>query len=225
VRLTKDWRTGFGSCWPDLSFWRWDGKNASSGWIFPFVKPFFTDSLAPGCGIAEIIRLQERKNGGRRVAEQIFGGTGGMATARSHGCAAGGFGSLVRGVFVHGVLKPASGVDGRQRRWAGPRRLPPAFVLAVRRDLRGTTLAVAASIMLGWISTLPSVVEQGFDLPGDGKVAPVIFVMSPLIAIAAATLAWCDVYPIAAALIASAMTFVGILFVIAFGILIAMYGF
>ena len=127
-----------------------------------------------------------------------------------------------------GVLKPASGVGAWTAATLGGAQAVAAviaFVLAVRRDLRGTTLAVAASIMLGWISTLPSVVEQGFDLPGDGKVAPVIFVMSPLIASAAATLAWCNVYPIAAALIASAMTFVGILFVIAFGILIAMYGF
>ncbi|UVC08250.1 hypothetical protein IHQ71_24360 [Rhizobium sp. TH2] len=52
-------------------------------------------------------------------------------------------------------------------------------MLAVRHDLRGTTLAVAGSIMLGWLSALPSVVEQGFDFPGDGKVAPAIFVMSP----------------------------------------------
>jgi hypothetical protein len=47
----------------------------------------------------------------------------------------------------------------------------------------------------------------------------------PLLAIAAATLAWRNVYPFAATLIASALTFVGILFVIAFGVIIAMYGF
>ena len=79
--------------------------------------------------------------------------------------------------------------------------------------------------MLGWLSTVPSVVEQGLDFHGDDKVTPAIFVVSPLLAIAGATLAWYKLYPIAAALIVSAMTFVGILMVIAFSIIIAMYGF
>jgi len=100
-----------------------------------------------------------------------------------------------------------------------------AFALAARRDLRGTTLAVAGSLMLGWLSTLPSVVEQGFNFHGDDKVTPVYVVVAPLIAIAAATLAWRKAYPIAAALIASSMTVFGILVVLAFSIVIAMYGF
>lgn len=100
-----------------------------------------------------------------------------------------------------------------------------AFALAVRRDLRGATLAVAGSIMLGWLSTLPSAVQKGLHFHGDDKVTPVIFVVSPVIAIAGAMLAWRNVYPTAAALTVSAMTFVGILIVIAFGALIAMYGF
>jgi hypothetical protein len=127
-----------------------------------------------------------------------------------------------------GVLKPASGLGAWTAATMGGLQTVAAvvaFVLAARRDLRGTTLAVAGSMMLGWLSTVPSVVEQGLDFHGDNKVAPTIFVISPLIAIAAATLAWRNVYPITAALIVSAMTFVGILFVIAFGIIIAMYGF
>jgi hypothetical protein len=100
-----------------------------------------------------------------------------------------------------------------------------AFVLATRRDLRGTTIVVAGSLMLGWLSTVPAAIDQGLDFYGDDKVTPVIFVISPLIAITAATLAWRNTYPIVAALIASAMTFVGILFVIAFGIAIAIHGF
>lgn len=100
-----------------------------------------------------------------------------------------------------------------------------AFVLAARRDLRGTTLAVAGTLMLGWLSTVPAAIDQGLDFYGDDRATPVIFVISPFIAIAAATLAWRNAYPIAAALIASAMTFVGILIVIAFGFIIAMYGF
>ena len=79
--------------------------------------------------------------------------------------------------------------------------------------------------MLGWLSTLPSVFEQGLGFYGDSKLTPVYFAAPPIVAIAAATLAWRNVYPIAAALIVSAMTFVGILFVFAFGIIIAIHGF
>lgn len=127
-----------------------------------------------------------------------------------------------------GVLNPASGLGGWTAATMGGLQSVAAivaFVRAVRRDLRGTTLAVAGSVMLGWLSTVPSVVEQGLDFHGDDKVTPVIFVVSPLLAIAGATLAWRNVYPIAAALIVSAMTFVGILVVIAFSMIIAMYGF
>lgn len=127
-----------------------------------------------------------------------------------------------------GVSNPASGLGGWIVATTGGLQSVAAiaaFVLAARRDLRGATLAVAGSIILGWLSTLPSVVEQGLDFHGDDKVTPVYFVVSPLLAIAAATLAWRNVYPIAAALIVSAMTFFGILVVIAFAIVIAMYGF
>ncbi|MCV9963140.1 hypothetical protein OIU34_14615 [Pararhizobium sp. BT-229] len=127
-----------------------------------------------------------------------------------------------------GVLNPASGLGGWTAATMGGLQSVAAvvaFVLAARRDLRGATLAVAGSVMLGWLSTLPSVVEQGLDFYGDDRVTPVYFVVSPLIAIVAATLAWRNLYPIAAALIVSAMTFVGILVVIAFAIVIAMYGF
>lgn len=130
--------------------------------------------------------------------------------------------------FFMGVGYPGSGRSG----WiaAGMAGLQAvaavfAFVLAARRDLRGTTLVVAGSLMLGWLSAVPAAIEQGLNFYGDDKATPVIFVISPFIAITAATLAWRNAYPIAAALIASAMTFVGILIVIAFGFIIAMYGF
>jgi len=130
--------------------------------------------------------------------------------------------------FFMGVGYPGSGRGGWIAATMGGLEAVAALVafrLAVRRDLRGTTLAVAGSIMLGWLSILPSVFEQGLDFYGDSKLTPVYFAAPPIVAIAAATLAWRNVYPIAAALIVSAMTFVGILFVIVFGILIAMYGF
>jgi hypothetical protein len=127
-----------------------------------------------------------------------------------------------------GVPTPASRLGGWTAATMGGLQAVAAvvaFMLAVRRDLRGTTLVVAGSIMLGWLSTLPSVFEQGLDAYGDSKLTPVYFAAPPIVAIAAATLAWRNVYPIAAALIVSAMTFVGILFVIAFALVIAMYGF
>ncbi|MEX0405165.1 hypothetical protein ABGN05_05755 [Aquibium sp. LZ166] len=135
--------------------------------------------------------------------------------------------SLVAYVFM-GVSNPASGPGGWIVATTGGLQAvaaTAAFVLAARRDLRGATLAVAGSIMMGWFSTLPSVAEQGLDFRGNDRIASVYFVLSPIIAIVAGTLAWRNLYPIAAALIATATTFAGIVFVIAFAIAIATYGF
>ena len=100
-----------------------------------------------------------------------------------------------------------------------------ACVMAARRDLRGATLAVAGCTKLAWFSRLPFIVEQGLDYLGDARIARAYFVASPVASIAAAALAWRNSYPILAALIVTAPTFAGLLFVIAFGIAIAMYGF
>jgi hypothetical protein len=135
--------------------------------------------------------------------------------------------SLVAYVFM-GVSNPASGLGGWTVATTGGLQTIAAiaaFVLAVRGDLRGTTQALAGSIMLGWFSMLPSVAEQGLDFGGDEWGTPVYFVLSPIIAIIAATLAWRNLYPVAAAFIVTAPTFAGILFVIAFAIVIAIYGF
>ena len=135
--------------------------------------------------------------------------------------------SSVAYVFM-GVSNPASGLGAWAVATAGAFQAiaaVAAFALAARRDLRGATLALAASIMLGWFSTLPAVVTQGLDFRGDDKIASIYFVVAPLIAIVAATFAWRNIYPIAAALIATATTVAGILIVIALAISIAMYGF
>lgn len=100
-----------------------------------------------------------------------------------------------------------------------------AFVLAVRQDLRGTTLALAGSTLLGWFSMLPAVAAHGLDFHGDDGMTPVYVVLAPLIAAVAATLAWRRLYPVAAAFIVAAPTFAGLVVVIAFGIIIALYGF
>jgi hypothetical protein len=100
-----------------------------------------------------------------------------------------------------------------------------AFVLASRGDLRSATLLLACSMMLGWLSALPSVAERGLDFGGDGHLDSVYFVISPILATVAAVLAWRNPYPIAAALVVSAGTVAGILLVIALSIVIAIYGF
>ena len=145
--------------------------------------------------------------------------------------------SSVAYVFM-GVSEPAAGIGALIV--AAPRGLQlavaaagglqavaaaAAFVLASRRDLRGATLAVAGSIMLGWLSILPLIATQGLDFHGDHAITAYDFVVSPVIALTAATLAWRNIYPVAAALIVSAMTAAGILVVIAFAGIIAVYGF
>ncbi|MBX9458338.1 MAG: hypothetical protein KL863_21140 [Rhizobium sp.] len=107
--------------------------------------------------------------------------------------------------------------DGSQPPWARFRLplLSVAFVFAARGALRGATLAVAGSLMLGWLSSLPGALEQGIDFrAGDGGtpvlLALSLLALSPLVAVAAAALAWRGSYPIAAALLASSMTIVGL---------------
>jgi ABC-type multidrug transport system permease subunit len=134
--------------------------------------------------------------------------------------------SAVAYLFM-GVLKPASGFGGWTAASMGGLQAVAAivaFVRATRHDLRGTTLAVAGSILLGWFSTLPWAVEQGL-FQGDDKVTPVYFAVSALMALVAATLVWRNAYPVAAALIVCSMTIFGILVVIAFSIVIALSGF
>lgn len=135
--------------------------------------------------------------------------------------------SSVAYVFM-GVSSPGS----RLGRWGGSAAgalqaivAVAAFGLAARRNLRGATLAVAGCMMSGWLSTVPSVVEQGLDFRSGARFTSAYFVASPVIAIAAAGLAWRNPRPVLAALIVTAPTLAGILLVIGFGIVIAVYGF
>lgn len=100
-----------------------------------------------------------------------------------------------------------------------------AFMLALRRDLRGATLAVAACWMLGWLATLPSAVRKGADFSAEVRLAWAYFAALPVIAVSAAALAWRNRHPMLAALIVTAPTAAGVLFTLTFGIMIAMYGF
>lgn len=100
-----------------------------------------------------------------------------------------------------------------------------AFVFAARRDLRGATLAVAAWLMLEWLETLPPTLRTGLDFSTGTRLASAYFVAAPVIALSAAALAWRNPHPILAALIVTAPTAAFLLFTLAFGIAIAMYGF
>jgi hypothetical protein len=125
--------------------------------------------------------------------------------------------------FFMGVGYPGSGRFGwMAAAMAGLQAVAAvvAFVLVARRDLRSTTLVVAGSVVLGWLSSLPSI-----DFHGDDKVSPIYIGGSAVFAIAGSALAWRNVYPIAAALLVSAMTIVGIFFVLAFAMIIAVHGF
>lgn len=197
-------------------------QNAASRWTFAWLKPFFADRMGPGCFIEEAMMARDEQQNRSFVAKAAFPLLVLTAALQVYlGL------SLVAYAFM-GVPNPNPGFSGWIAAAMGAFQSAAAviaFVKAARRDLRGTTLAVAGSLMLGWLSTLPSIVQQGFNFHGDDKVTPVYVLVAPLIAIAAATLAWRNIYPIAAALIASSMTVFGILVVLAFSIVIAMYGF
>ena len=100
-----------------------------------------------------------------------------------------------------------------------------AFVLAVRRDLRGATLALAVCLMLGWLETLLPAIRNGLNFRADAWLTSAYFVALPVLAFSAAALTWRNPHPILAALIVTAPTSAGLLFSIAFAIIIAMYGF
>lgn len=100
-----------------------------------------------------------------------------------------------------------------------------AFMFIARRDLRGATLAVAACWMLGWLETLPAVVRNGLDLNSEARLTLAYFVALPVIALSAAVLARRNTHPILAAFIATVPTLAGLLFTVAFAIIIATHGF
>lgn len=100
-----------------------------------------------------------------------------------------------------------------------------AFVLIGRRDLRGATLAVAACWMLGWLGMLPAVIRDGFHVNAEARLTLAYFLALPVIAVSAAALAWQNRHPVLAAFIVTAPTLAGLLFTLAFAIIIAIHGF
>jgi hypothetical protein len=84
---------------------------------------------------------------------------------------------------------------------------------------------VALSILLGWLTTVPPAIQHGLDFRADGALTSGYFVLSPIIAFTAGALAWRGSYPVLAALIVTAPTLAGLLFVLVFTISVALYGF
>lgn len=100
-----------------------------------------------------------------------------------------------------------------------------AFALAVRRDLRGATLAMALCLLLGWLETLSPTIRNGLDFGADAVLTSTCFIALPVIALSAAALAWRSSHPILAAFIVTAPTAIGLLLSIALAITIAIHGF
>lgn len=135
--------------------------------------------------------------------------------------------SAVAYLFM-GVGNPASGPGAWLSAAMGGLQAAASLSCLVRSgrgDLASTTLLVAASMIFGWLSMVPAALAQGLDFDGADKATPVLFLVTPLQAMAAALLARGNRHPVAGALVAGAATFVGILIVLAFGLVIAVHGF
>ena len=101
-----------------------------------------------------------------------------------------------------------------------------ALVLAIRGQMRNAVLALAAVVLVNWFNMLPSVVLHGLEFRGSGSLyASAHFLLSPLLALAAATLAWNNQRLGLAGFLASVPTLANVLGLIAFAILIMIYGF
>lgn len=103
-----------------------------------------------------------------------------------------------------------------------------ALYFVAQRRLQGALLAMAAMILLAWLSYLPSLAGRGLDLQGDLVVnAQLIFqdVGLPLIACAVAFLALSgERYPLAAVL-AALPTTANLASLVAFAVGLGIYGF
>ena len=103
-----------------------------------------------------------------------------------------------------------------------------ALVCAWKGRLRESLLAMAAIILMTWLSYLPSVTLHGLDLKGSAFVnLQMIFqiVLAPALAAAVAALAIRNRITPTAIMLAILPTIAGILGVVAFAIGVAMYGF
>jgi hypothetical protein len=100
-----------------------------------------------------------------------------------------------------------------------------ALVLAARGRLRHAILALAAVVMVNWLNMLPSVVLHGLDFQsGAAAYASAHFLLSPVLAAAAAWLAW-DNRLLPAAIIVSVQCIADMFGTLVFAIAVMIYGF
>lgn len=103
-----------------------------------------------------------------------------------------------------------------------------ALVLAFRHRLRDAILAVAAIGLAIWAAELVTTLFYSPKSPGSGSLDAYLFlqmVAYPLLAVAAAILAWRNERLGLAAILASLPTVLGVLAIVAFGIGVAITGF
>lgn len=115
-------------------------------------------------------------------------------------------------------------------RWTGPVTgglqlvtAAVAFRFAIRRNLPGAILAVAACLFLGWIDLLPPIIRDGFDLRAEAQITAASVVALPVVVFLA--LVWRHTRPILAAFIVTAPTTFGLSISTALAISVAMHGF
>jgi len=95
-----------------------------------------------------------------------------------------------------------------------------------RRDMRGAVLALAAWHMLNWLGLAPALLRDGLLRDGLGAGLDGLWPLAlPVIAAAAAALAWRNRHPLLAAFVVTAPTTAGLAFTVVFGVMIAVRGF
>jgi hypothetical protein len=135
-------------------------------------------------------------------------------------------------LFLNASLAPVRGLAGRIS--ASTFALQPilalaAIVLAIKSRVREALLVFSGMIALAWLAYLPPIAGHGLDLEGGPDVVYVVFgpqiILAPLLALAIAVLAVRNRRLGLATILAVLPTPVGVLWMVAVGIGIAIYGF
>lgn len=103
-----------------------------------------------------------------------------------------------------------------------------AFILALKYRLGHAVIALAAMIVLTWLTYVPSIILNWTEFPGSGLGGAIVLLQAaafPLLALAAAALAWRNERLVLATVFVSLPTIVGLVGVLAFAISVALYGF
>lgn len=111
--------------------------------------------------------------------------------------------------------------------------LQPVFALlalgfAAAGGIRQALVAMAAVVLVNWLSYLPSIALHGLEFQGDGAgglVTLLEIVVAPVVAVAVVALAWLGKRLTLATLLAVFHTALSLLFVVLFAVGVAIYGF